>query len=147
MSRDEEQGAWLCLRETAQRDWLDENGHVNVQFYFRLIAHAIYEWMERTSWPVQVPPPRWLTWWLPFATESISGVVSCASWIVSSEASSGLETLPIADETCRSSSQAWSAVSDSRACLGELLYSLVSAGVDLASIAMLFPLVCLLEEP
>lgn len=45
---DSERGAWLCVEETTRPEWLDENGHVNVQYYLQLVARAMHELMERT---------------------------------------------------------------------------------------------------
>lgn len=39
---------WMCIEATTLREWLDENRHVNVQYYFRLIAQAMSEFMECT---------------------------------------------------------------------------------------------------
>lgn len=43
---DEQSLAWLCLEEVMPPEWLDANEHINVQFYFHMAAHAIYELME-----------------------------------------------------------------------------------------------------
>ncbi len=32
---------WLCAETTAREDWLDENGHVNVRYYFRLVTMGV----------------------------------------------------------------------------------------------------------
>lgn len=32
---------WLCAEATALEDWLDENGHVNVRYYFRLVTMGV----------------------------------------------------------------------------------------------------------
>jgi acyl-CoA thioester hydrolase len=38
---------WFCLEDTTRPEWLDENRHVNVQYYFRLVARAMSDLMER----------------------------------------------------------------------------------------------------
>lgn len=47
--------SWLCGEETAVPEWLDEMGHVNIQFYFGMAARAVYAMMDRVLRPGAEP--------------------------------------------------------------------------------------------
>lgn len=45
---------WLCAETTAREDWLDENGHVNVRYYFRLVTMGVRKLMPGILADVEV---------------------------------------------------------------------------------------------
>lgn len=38
--------SWFCLEARTRRDWLDSNDHVNVRYYYRMLAEAVYHMMD-----------------------------------------------------------------------------------------------------
>lgn len=49
--------SWPCLKTETRPEWIDDMGHVNIQYYYHLSAHAVFGMTERVLVAREPAPP------------------------------------------------------------------------------------------